>query len=477
MPSKKKPVGKKKDSNPLPKPFLGDYADATLEEVGRSRAYAVQYTPINTTSNNNSKLSRSSSIVPQNQANEGTCFAYSSARVITRYITQIIPDEFTLDDEESTLLYSNDLREDNCFFYNSKNIEDVRNALSINRCSVDKRYNYMILFYYTLFTIKKKFGCSGVKSSDIKDILETFGMLPTHFYGLTMHDLTERNENYIISPEIDEKAIQLILKFYNVITDGTNKLRPENIKAHVEVDRFPLNQNISQRENWITNFPEGAKAALKNNMYVAFVFSMPKNQWQTIRRTNLFDINPVLTDPECTPPIGSHAVVITNWEQEGPTDPAYVTIVNSWGPDWGTNGFIRLSSENYYKFVMNPNCKEDYDYQGPGGTHNMKFMYFEVKKNKKPYKVNELTSQTAPQLTPEIVPESKPEIVPQLTSTIVPELEKKSETILTPVPSTRTTNIKTRNEMIRRGLFGGKSKKYRKSKKHRKTKKNRKTKK
>jgi len=79
--------------------------------------------------------------------------------------------------------------------------------------------------------------------------------------------------------------------------------------------------------------------------------------------------------------------------------PAYVTMINSWGANWGDGGFIRISSENYYKFLMTPFCKE-YDFNGnmvdpenmektekmiePVNVdyHGMQFTYFKVADDK-----------------------------------------------------------------------------------------------
>ena len=126
---------------------------------------------------------------------------------------------------------------------------------------------------------------------------------------------------------------------------------------------------------------------------------MPKNQWRTINITNIFDSNPVINDTSCIHPISRHTVVITKWEQEAPSMPAYITILNSWGPDWGTNGFIRISSENYYKFVMTPFCKKDFDINGtedkvPEGEeyYGMSFTYIAVE-NANPYVTKPVLTQ------------------------------------------------------------------------------------
>jgi hypothetical protein len=326
-------------------------------------------------STKNITLTRSNSIVAQDQGYEGTCYAYVSATLITRYITQKTPDKFKMNDDEANVLYDGK-QEENCVFYNSSDIIKVRDILSRNKCSNKKRYYHMLLFYNLLFKIKNDYGCD---SGNVNNVLWKFFNTSLFFTG---------NNTNIISRKIDALVFEkLLLPIYSFYT-----------KDSVVEEYYDLNQNNPQR-NWILNFPEGAKRALENKMYVAFSFSMPKNQWRTINITNIFDSNPVINDTSCIHPISRHTVVITKWEQEAPSMPAYITILNSWGPDWGTNGFIRISSENYYKFVMTPFCKKDFDINGtedkvPEGEeyYGMSFTYIAVE-NANPYVTKPVLTQ------------------------------------------------------------------------------------
>ena len=314
------------------------------------------------TSSLNMPLTRSSSIVAQDQGQEATCYAYVSATLITRYITQKTPDKFKMNDDEANALYDGK-QEKKCVFYNSSDIIKVRDILSRNKCSNKKRYYQMLLFYNLLFKIKNDYGCD---SGYVTNVLLIFFNTSLFFTG--------NNNNIIISRKIDQLVFnELLLPIYSFHT-----------KDRVVEEYYDLNQNNPQR-NWILNFPEGAKRALENKMYVAFSFSMPKNQWRTINMINIFDSNPVINDTSCIHPVSRHSMVITKWEQESPGMPAYVTILNSWGPYWGKNGFIRISSENYYKFVMTPFCKTYFDINGtldkvPEGEeyYGMTFTYIAV---------------------------------------------------------------------------------------------------
>jgi|688.fasta_scaffold223566_2 hypothetical protein len=328
-------------------------------------------------------LSRTSSIGPENQLDEGSCFAYTAARIITRCITQIIPNKFTLTSDESALLYNskkdvNVNTYSNCFVNNSTDLESIREVLSFNnKCSISKRYNHMIIFYYTLFTIKKKYGCEG---GHAYQVLLDFAKSPKPFYYLEPNNLTCSSEapgEYIFSKEIDDVATVLIQEYIEFLC--TNQ-----ISVDTKVELFNLDDNINPEKNWIKNFPEGAKRALENKMYISFGFSMPVNQWDTISEKNILDVNQV-TFNKCIMPITGHAVVVTKWE------PNYITILNSWGTGWGNRGYIRLPSKNFYKFVMTPACKEAY-HRNPVtySMLSMQFVYltFEKKETGEPYNLN-----------------------------------------------------------------------------------------
>jgi len=344
------------------------------------------------TSGFNVPVIRSSSIGAQKQGTEGTCYAYTAARLITRLITQKFPDDFEVNDEEFSLLYDgkNGEYEDNCYLEKSVKLNKVRDILTINKCSVTKRYNQMLLFYYTLFTIKIKFGCSGY---NLEETLIQFEKDIRGFYNVN-----------VFSPELDTLAFEKFIRPL-IMFNHPNK------KFEVKSVFYNLNNNSPER-NWILNFPEPAKRALENKMYVSFRFSMPENQWKTISVNNIFDSDPIIRDTSCVYPISSHVVTITKWEQEDPDMPAYITMLNSWGENWGDGGFIRISSENYYKFLMSPFCEKEYDFNGNmvdpenvetinnfedpanNGYRGMQFTYFKVA-NDKPF----VTYKTEPDLS------------------------------------------------------------------------------
>ena len=323
---------------------LDNYDEVDLENLPireRSKKMKIEDPVSGILSSTKNIIIPRTSIGVQEQGEEGTCYAYVAATLITRYITQKFPDKFNMSDHEANVLYHGKHSE-RCFFHKTSNVEVVKHILTNYKCNNNKRYNHMLLFYYILFNIKNKFGCHSGR---------VFNVLNEFVYSNTLFGLSA------VSPKIDQFA------FNNFIIPFMDFRRLNELQDRVVEDYYDLNQNNPQK-NWILNFPEGAKRALENKMYVAFSFAMPRNQWATINTENIYDSNPVMNDTSCLQPISGHAVVITKWEQEEPGMPAYITILNSWGPQWGTDGLIRISSENYYKFVMTPFCKKEFNING-----------------------------------------------------------------------------------------------------------------
>ena len=44
--------------------------------------------------------------------------------------------------------------------------------------------------------------------------------------------------------------------------------------------------------------------------------------------------------------MGGHAVKIVGWGVDGESGLKYWKVANSWGPDWGENGFFRIKRGN-----------------------------------------------------------------------------------------------------------------------------------
>ena len=386
----------------------------------------------------NAPIVKTTSVGAQNQKTEGTCYAYTATRLITRLITKKFPDEFEVNDEEFNWINNgkNGEFEDNCYLDKSLNVNKVRDMLTINKCSITKQYNHILLFCYTLFTIKMKFGCFGF---NLEYVLIQFEKDIIKFYQTPYN-------TPVFSPELDSFAFEKFIRPLMMFNYPNKNFEVKSVF-------YNLNNNSPER-NWILNFPEPAKRALKNKMYVSFAFFMPKNQWRTINVDNIFGSDPIIRDTSCVYPLQSHVVTITDWEQQEPGMPAYITILNSWGTNWGDGGFIRISSENYYKFLMSPFCKE-YEFDGNlVDPENTERLFFNLNKQiVGDYKGMQFTYFKVADDKPFVTAKTEPTIVPALEPTIIskPFLGGKF----------KTKKSKKRKTKKRKSKKDGKSKKRR----------------
>jgi hypothetical protein len=322
-------------------------------------------------------LFRTVSIEAQSQTGEGTCFAHASARLITRLISRIIPRHFLINETQKELLRNPETKTKNCFVTSSsKNIEDLRNILSpINytndKCPINGKYNTLIIYYYTLLTIKRDYGCNG---GFAYSVLSNFAYNPENFYNLkseikleTDGLLTGDKRGYLISKSVDDQC-RVIIREYIGFING------QGIEIEADDVGFKLSDNIDDDNNWITNFPDEAKTALKNNMYVELGFNLARNQWKNVLGEQLTNFTPI-PETDCIlneeGKTDGHCVVITNWEKDEETGICYVTIINSWGTKWGVSGLVRIPSTSYNKFVLSTTC-EQYE------NSSMRFSFFNI---------------------------------------------------------------------------------------------------
>jgi hypothetical protein len=276
-------------------------------------------------------LKRSSSIGADNQRTTPSCAVYTVTRCITRLITQMLPHYFVITKDESDLLYSGGPEYTNCFIEDSTDILEIQSKLKTeSKCIINKRYNHMSIYYFTLYTILKKYGCPIVPLFVMKIFCDNIPI----FY--TQDEIT-----VTISDEVDDNALRIITEFVNFI-------KKNNINISVGGNFFDYEQ--TKTRNWIANFPRHAKQALDNNMYIGLNFAFDNIQSLSLQNKyfNAKGVEP--TRKKCINPVQRHSLVITDWE------PGYVTLLNTWGINWGNEGFIKVPLKYYYKFVLNQAC-------------------------------------------------------------------------------------------------------------------------
>lgn len=344
----------------------------------RERKNAISIADNEIDISNRQLLLRAQSLEPQNQGNQGTCFAHATARVITNLITKLIPNEFILNAQE--LQFLNNKTSDkikNCFINNSEDYHLIRETLThvSNICPLQKRYNLLILYYYTYLTIIKRHGCDGGTSANIiEEFVDEDKAYDFYYLQETVSETidyfqTSDKQGYLISKSVDDICRELLKTYYSKLFEiengETRQYELSSVKEEIHV-----NDSETYTHNWVTDFPEGPKNALRQGLYVLFSFPLDEYQWNDITSANINKFT-IIPPHDCNGEFQSHTVVITNWEEGENGQPSYVTILNSWGTNWSKGGKIRLPSTLYNKFLLNPNCDTRYS--------RMKFTYFTLK--------------------------------------------------------------------------------------------------
>jgi len=345
------------------------------------------------------KLTRTYSIEAQHQGFEGTCYAHASARVITKLISKLVPKFFTIDETEINSLYDKKKKtkeNKNCFITEeSTQISKIRKILDptlsimdtikrnfINdyskyKCPIKGKYNTLIMYFYTMLTNKRNHGCNGAAPIHIlNQFVESFNsdvkFNTQDFYNLskavsTKDGLLGENpskQGYIISESVDKICREILSEFSNFVVENKIVL---DVKSYSR-----LTDEETMKENWITKFPDEAKEALNNGLYVLFDFCLTKEQWNYIGKglflpNSNFNCDKKEKDQNKYK-IKCHSAVITSWRKDETTGICYVTIINSWGIEWGESGVIEISSDKFSYFVLNGSC----------GNRNINFLYFTI---------------------------------------------------------------------------------------------------
>jgi hypothetical protein len=337
----------------------GDGEIEEEEEMARAREESLRESSVKQNSRAMT-LVRTSSLGAQKQL-DGTCYAYASARVITKFIKNTIPHFFDISRVKDDLELDPSL-------LGRISLGIVRDAF--DRMKREKRfegkaeaYNYMCVFYFTYFRIVGMFGKNG---GFPEKIFETFTNDPITFFFLRTAGLTMSSQ-IIISNVVDKNAKNIASRFIE---------RCNHNPEWNEV-RYDFSED-TESDNWVTNLPEQVKQVLRANCYVCLTFYLPNSQY-----TILMDLarhypeyaHCMTSNSAYDKIVTGHAVVITNYDEDAKT----ATIINSWGQEWGNKGQVLIRPNQYRYFVMDKRCKK------AGVNYNMVFSFLIPARPVKPW--------------------------------------------------------------------------------------------
>ena len=316
------------------------------------------------------KLTRKVTLGPQNQGENGTCFAHVIARIFCKLIKNLLPDQFVT--TESCITFGNERDEDY--------------IKTVDSCHDLNFKNYICLYIYILETIKLTFGCDGTSITHL--ILYLVLNYTVIFFKLG--DYTQKFQtqyaNELIRTDIDNIARDLLNMFVtkkntenlNIIILNFDVIK----KTHTFLEKTQYNWIMHPEKN-LSTFVDIAQSL---GLYIGIGVGGNEMQWSRFSRQQLdgwnqtnsllkFAFNVFVSSADKTegwirdkinqnPSLrflnringleflkdlfkkSGHAMVIREWDKEK----GEIQILNSWGENWGNNGTTVLGSEDYNKF-------------------------------------------------------------------------------------------------------------------------------
>jgi hypothetical protein len=283
------------------------------------------------------------------QQTGGTCFAHTSSRIFCKLVKNLLPDRF--DAKETCASSGVEMQEDY--------IKTVKN------CADEKFKNYVCLYSYVVETIKVMIGCNGytayIVMSLMVDYTSTFFMLGNYIPNFRTQSWVYRNP--LISEEIDSIAKNLLQEF--VLKREQEQMKIVVLNFNLRGDFNYGEEKVSPSHNWIKspgkNLLDFINLTKTQNLYSGISvhgnkFQIDELENQSLNKLGAFSktakslfnkvtgiANPII---EKNYGSGGHAMVIKDWNFANST----LTILNTWGSDWGNNGTTLWGEEEYNKF-------------------------------------------------------------------------------------------------------------------------------
>ena len=284
--------------------------------------------------------------------NNPTCWAFTVARVILKFIKNDLPElqTATTDITKCDKYYDFDKftssqTNKNRFFLKQSQMPNFFKRISSRRCG-EKEYKNLCVFMFIYYQLTNKFGCEDC------DIYLAF-----EWFVLTFINQTPIFENQDIMPEPYNSVAEQVIMLYHtsgkkkavfansVYYDKNMTIYPsKNMLIHSSI----ANNIIAAVDiDYNDNFNYIIKNTIDNNLYLSVSIDVygDKTSSFILYKKN----SPRVKYGTCSYPpdtdnitLGLHGMTIVDYIDDDPNE-LYVVIKNSWGLEWGDNGKITIS--------------------------------------------------------------------------------------------------------------------------------------
>lgn len=296
------------------------------------------------------KLSRQISTSISNQHNTSTCWAFTVARVILKFIKNSFPEFQTMSSDRTKCdkyydydNFASNITNKNRFFLQQSQMPNFFKRISSRRCG-KKEYKNLCVFMFIYCHLTNEFGCNDC------DTFLAFEWFVFNF--LTTIDFERRN---VIPEPYNSVAEQVFILYHrlgksvvfanSVDYDKNMIMYPsKNMIIHSSIANVVSTAVDNDYEN---NFNDIIKNVIDNNLYVAInidVYGDATKSFVSYRKnTPRVKYGSCLYPPDTdNETIGLHGMTIVDYIDDDPNE-LYVVIKNSWGVEWGDNGTITIS--------------------------------------------------------------------------------------------------------------------------------------
>ena len=294
------------------------------------------------------------------QSDKPTCWGFSVARVILKFIKSILPELQTLSTDRTTCnkYYNIDKFTSNLtkkkFFFKQKNLPDIFKSISSKKCG-EKEYKNLCLFMFIYYQLTNEFGCDG------QFVFVAMRWFTDNFLNKHMHYIGNELIYNLLPEPYNSVAINLMFKFYTIkrpkiFANNLNYNSYRGIKEMIILSNngvVPLLYHTDNDDNFMFNL---VKNIIDTNLYLTigmdllgdgtdnFIFysnNTPRPKYSGCKIKDEYDTSLGIWKKDVSN-AGMHAMTIINYiDSPNPNDRSFV-IKNSWGSEWGINGTITI---------------------------------------------------------------------------------------------------------------------------------------